>query len=420
MLINTAGFLQSKSQQTGEESSAQVTNQLQVVSKTGVVATGGGGENSVNRLVINDQSQAAAAVVGTAATASGGTDFSSGSPDNSLTVVDSGGTQVSGANTIDDSAAVLEFEVVNTSAFTVTNTNADPNTVLTVDLSEGQSLSGANDVTISGGSLETNGTVAIGTSDTVFSIETVTPALTLGSNSEITVTDGGSFTIQAPSDTVEVTNTDTSGSVTFEGDNSELEVDVEITGEDGFLDLTNDNNYQLTGPSGNSISITSKQGDNGGVQFGSEVTVLNGADQFTVAADTDLSAETAAYVSAGSGTSEAVVDQIDLVVLRGAGAGDIDMSGTIISFTGPDGSETLTFDESTATAGETFTLKTVQDEDDTAPVLSSGDRFKLVIDPGTLESGESADLRITTQSGATKVVQVRIPDSLANKEAVNL
>jgi flagellin FlaA/flagellin FlaB len=37
VLINTAGFLQSKSQETGESSTNQVTNRLQVVSETGTV-----------------------------------------------------------------------------------------------------------------------------------------------------------------------------------------------------------------------------------------------------------------------------------------------------------------------------------------------------------------------------------------------
>ncbi|MFC4450401.1 archaellin/type IV pilin N-terminal domain-containing protein [Halorussus aquaticus] len=37
VLINTAGFLQTKSEQTGEESTAQVTNRVNVVSTTGTV-----------------------------------------------------------------------------------------------------------------------------------------------------------------------------------------------------------------------------------------------------------------------------------------------------------------------------------------------------------------------------------------------
>jgi flagellin FlaA/flagellin FlaB len=39
VLINTAGFLQSKSQETGESSTNQVTNRLQVVSQTGSVSS---------------------------------------------------------------------------------------------------------------------------------------------------------------------------------------------------------------------------------------------------------------------------------------------------------------------------------------------------------------------------------------------
>jgi flagellin FlaA/flagellin FlaB len=38
VLVNTAGFLQSKSQETGESSTNQVTNRLQVVSETGNVS----------------------------------------------------------------------------------------------------------------------------------------------------------------------------------------------------------------------------------------------------------------------------------------------------------------------------------------------------------------------------------------------
>jgi flagellin FlaA/flagellin FlaB len=40
VLINTAGFLQQKSQQTGEESSQKVTNRLNIVSTTGTIDNG--------------------------------------------------------------------------------------------------------------------------------------------------------------------------------------------------------------------------------------------------------------------------------------------------------------------------------------------------------------------------------------------
>jgi flagellin-like protein len=51
VLINTAGFLQSKSEQTGEQSSQQVTNRLDVVTVTGDVDTAAETVTSVNMTV---------------------------------------------------------------------------------------------------------------------------------------------------------------------------------------------------------------------------------------------------------------------------------------------------------------------------------------------------------------------------------
>nr|WP_238398298.1 hypothetical protein [Halorussus salinus] len=139
-----------------------------------------------------------------------------------------------------------------------------------------------------------------------------------------------------------------------------------------------------------------------------------------MASGTPAATQTLAYRATSETDTSAQISEVNLVVLRGAGAGDIDMSGTIISFTAPDGSHSLTYSSDAAQEDESFTISAVQDDDDTAPVLSSGDRFKLTVNPGTLDAGSTATLKITTQSGATKVVQIRVPDSLANKEAVNL
>ncbi|WP_370900738.1 hypothetical protein [Halobaculum sp. MBLA0143] len=114
------------------------------------------------------------------------------------------------------------------------------------------------------------------------------------------------------------------------------------------------------------------------------------------------------------------ITQIELVIGRGAGSGDIDMSGTVISMRAPDGSFTLTYAPSGATEDATFGLQAVRDEDDTLPVLSSGDRFNLVIDPGKIAAGETIEMTITTGSGAKRVLQLRVPDSLANENAVGL
>jgi flagellin FlaB len=53
VLINTAGFLQSKSEQTGQQSGQQVTNRLQVVSATGAhISTGGSNNLGVVNLTV--------------------------------------------------------------------------------------------------------------------------------------------------------------------------------------------------------------------------------------------------------------------------------------------------------------------------------------------------------------------------------
>ncbi len=50
VLINTAGFLQSKSEQTGQDSSAQVSNRVQVVSGFGNVVDDGNGSEVVDQI----------------------------------------------------------------------------------------------------------------------------------------------------------------------------------------------------------------------------------------------------------------------------------------------------------------------------------------------------------------------------------
>jgi flagellin FlaA/flagellin FlaB len=50
VLINTAGFLQSKSQQTGEQSSQQVTDRLEVLTATGEVSNLNGGDYNLSAI----------------------------------------------------------------------------------------------------------------------------------------------------------------------------------------------------------------------------------------------------------------------------------------------------------------------------------------------------------------------------------
>jgi len=278
VLINTAGFLQSQAEQTGQESSAQVTNQLQVVSTTGLVS-------ATEITVANETSSTAFDI-----------------RESEELVVN--------ASVASDGNVTLNDTVGNTLDLGAVDTDHDV-TVVDADLTDDEYT------------LAYDGTEA-----------------TFDATSNLTV------------DGVNATNAET----------------AELT-YDGTTVLVNESNATIT---------------------------------------------------TGEDGIDPMVHELELIVTQAPGAGDIDMTRTTISFIAPDGSHDLIYDETALQEDTTFTLDTVSDEDGTVPVMTSGDRFIINIDPGYLNSGTTSELRITTPSGATKSMEVRVPDSLANQEAVSL
>ncbi|MFB6105657.1 MAG: archaellin/type IV pilin N-terminal domain-containing protein [Halobacteriaceae archaeon] len=126
----------------------------------------------------------------------------------------------------------------------------------------------------------------------------------------------------------------------------------------------------------------------------------------------------------GNGTY--VVNETQLVLTQAPGAGNIDLENATVEFIGPSGTYRMV--NATATTGtDYFNVTTLKDADGSFPVLNSpDDRLVMTIDhglagtPPPLESGESATIRISTQSGATSVVQVSVPQSLAGSKAADL
>ncbi|WP_430504070.1 archaellin/type IV pilin N-terminal domain-containing protein [Haloparvum sp. PAK95] len=125
--------------------------------------------------------------------------------------------------------------------------------------------------------------------------------------------------------------------------------------------------------------------------------------------------------------SEDGVNQINVSVMKGSGAADIDLSKLTIEYIGPNGADTLTYDETDlANSSSYFQIDAVRG---TEPVAeNSSDRFVLVIDlgaaagdnPANLQTGQTASLRITTASGATTSIELRVPDSVSGESAVEL
>ncbi|AOW80557.1 flagellin [Halodesulfurarchaeum formicicum] len=293
VLINTAGFLQSSAEQTGEESTEQVTNQLQIVSTTGEVAA--------TELTIENESSEAA------------------------------------------------FSVHEDLTFEATITE-DSNLLDSANLTEE-----GGDATLQLGDLNDTHTVKV---------------------SDVTLNDDGAdtYTLQYWNpdefDQPREATFNASKNLTYEGD--ETGAFAELTLDDTTVEINNTN------------------------------ATVSGSDEEVTP----------------------MVSDIELIVTQAPGANDIDMKGTTISMVAPDGSHDLVYrglQDNTAPVEDTsFTLAAIQDDDNTVPVLTSGDRFTIHVDPGTLAAGTSSEVSITTPSGATKSMEIRVPDSLANQEAVSL
>jgi len=161
VLINTAGFLQSKSQQTGEESSAQVTNQLQVVSETGIVNNG---DESSSEIVQLSEDLAVDSGDTVEVTADGSTQ---------TTITQSGttGTLDIGDTTPGASTDTVKVEVIETDSGStaVLLTNVETGASLQVDPS--------SDITLDNGGINS---IAYTFTDSEFSETTVTDNTNLG------------------------------------------------------------------------------------------------------------------------------------------------------------------------------------------------------------------------------------------------
>ena len=443
VLINTAGFLQSSAEQTGEESQAQVTNQLQVISTTGQITTGataaddahldlsltgdssdGGGGSDVNLRVVDDLTIASGDLTGY--DGSGAT----GATINNLQIASDSTRSIP----IDVTTDALEINVVNSTVYEIT-VNGE---TLTVDTSKGEAVTtDQNSIEIANNYEGLSQALYFGAASDPLSfnsLDTVTAQISLaGSTSDVEIIDGGTFTVDPQVSTIEMSDSSTGDSITVDADGDPFKVEVTVDGEDEELSLdqnSGDNQFQLTGPNGQTMAVDGNvdgTDDSGGglltFQDGSasDTTVVLSNGGVDASINGEVKDQSLDYVEAESAGIDPKVGDIEVIVTQSPGAGDIDMSQTTINFIAPDGSHDLTYsEEAVPQEDSTFTLEAVQDEDETIPVLSSGDRFTININPGTLESGVSAELHITTPSGATKSMEIRVPDSLANQEAVSL
>ena len=128
------------------------------------------------------------------------------------------------------------------------------------------------------------------------------------------------------------------------------------------------------------------------------------------------------------------VGHVKLVVKKGPGSGNIDLSTTTIQFTGPSGSFYQLAEDSGSSADGTFVIDPIQDNGNSDPVLNDQeDRFEINLDLGSdsdvtgadqfgneLGEGESATIRITTASGSQTTEEILVPQTISGTSAVQL
>ena len=122
------------------------------------------------------------------------------------------------------------------------------------------------------------------------------------------------------------------------------------------------------------------------------------------------------------------VEWINLTVMRGSGADDINLSSATVEWIGPNTADTLTMatesELNSGTAG--FNVSSIRDTDNSEPVLNDqDDRFTIsmrAMSVGSehLDQGEEVELKFTTQYGAVTFYQANVPQSLSDDSAVSV
>ena len=120
-------------------------------------------------------------------------------------------------------------------------------------------------------------------------------------------------------------------------------------------------------------------------------------------------------------TNAGEVGNVTMLVKTAPGADDINLQNVTIQWIGPDGSQTLVYEDGT----NGFDVETVKDSDDSNPTLNDpDDRFEVTLalnDTGTVDTdgitpigeGQTATIKLTTMSGGTTEVRVSVPQSLS-------
>ncbi|RCU46032.1 flagellin [Haloplanus salinus] len=171
------------------------------------------------------------------------------------------------------------------------------------------------------------------------------------------------------------------------------------------------------------------------------VSVYNSTNESVSGSSTTIVPESSANLSKEN--QSLAVNEISMVVQKSPGASDINVSATTFEFVGPDGTDRYAFTNETVvnktdSTGPDDRTRTLQDDDDSLNesqgsglILNSrSDRLVVSLDlvkavnsgfvNGPLEPGDTATIRVNTESGATSIIRIQVPQSLSGEESVEL
>ena len=125
------------------------------------------------------------------------------------------------------------------------------------------------------------------------------------------------------------------------------------------------------------------------------------------------------------GSSNDVIDKVNVTVTQAPGAGEIDLANATINWVGTSGTYTLTHNDSNDGNWQ-FDTYAVKNTDDSDTVLNDpDDRFNIEFTLNQsgadyLQEGDEVTIKINTRAGSTTAIRFTVPQSLGQKEAVEL
>ena len=119
------------------------------------------------------------------------------------------------------------------------------------------------------------------------------------------------------------------------------------------------------------------------------------------------------------------INEVTVSVTKSPGADDIDLEEVTYEFVTDDGVITGVVGE-----GDQSDIDFITRDTDDEVITDRADRYELIFEEGAeadeglgdenLEPGENVQLTLTTAAGASSITELRVPESLVDREAVSL